>query len=90
MTQKHCKHCDNGFFADEMECINGIMIDVDDFSEGFFAADVWRQPAPCHPLYCLYCTGTGDADGGDCEVCGGDGYTGYADYRERLLDVCEY
>ena len=79
-----CPHCKNGWMGSDVECVNGILIDIDEFTEGY-ALDVWRRPAPCHPRRCTACAGTGEEDGGDCDTCEGSGYIGPSDYEERLL-----
>lgn len=49
-----CKHCDNGFFGgrfgQDVECVNGVLIDIDEAREGH-APDVIRPVAPCHPMW---------------------------------------
>jgi hypothetical protein len=49
----NCSHCINGWFQDQrfgadVECINGILIDIDVYMEGF-SPDVCYYVAPCHP-----------------------------------------
>jgi hypothetical protein len=50
-----CEHCKNGWFDNQrygcdVECINGILIDVDVAHEGWHR-DVIYPLAPCHPDY---------------------------------------
>lgn len=50
-----CKHCRNGWFphaefGQDVECVNGVLIDVDEFNEGV-SPDVIRPVAPCHPMW---------------------------------------
>lgn len=54
-----CKHCRNGFFdpkgsgfyfGQDVECVNGVLIDIDEFNEGH-GPDVVRPVAPCHPMW---------------------------------------
>lgn len=54
-----CKHCSNGYFArgtngfyfgQDVECVNGVLIDIDEFNEGN-SPDVIRPVAPCHPMW---------------------------------------
>lgn len=80
-----CAHCRNGFRGSDVECVNGVLIDIDVFTEGW-ERDVIYPPAPCHPNYCSACAGDGDDDGGDCQSCGGTGYLDRKiDCNERLL-----
>ncbi|WP_112383318.1 hypothetical protein [Sphingomonas carotinifaciens] len=49
-----CLHCRNGFFdnqrfGQDVECVNGVLIDIDEAHEG--ASDVIRPVAPCHPMW---------------------------------------
>jgi DNA-binding winged helix-turn-helix (wHTH) protein len=80
------KRCNLG---GDLECINGIVIDVDEFTEGW-DPHVNYKPAPCHPLWCEPCKGTGEAgpevaDSDDCPSCQGTGYRGgKGDSQERL------
>lgn len=78
-----CAHCKNGFRGSDVECVNGVLIDIDVFTEGW-ERDVVYPPAPCHPGYCDGCNGTGERDGGDCIQCN-SGYLGKIDCNERLL-----
>lgn len=85
-----CAHCRNGFRGSDIECVNGILIDIDEFTEGW-ETDVLYPPAPCHPLYCKSCAGTGrcpdhiEHDSDDCPDCDGTGYVGgKSDCHERL------
>ena len=86
MTPAECPHCSNGYMGSDVECVNGILIDIDEFTEGY-DPDVSRVPAPCHPGRCSACAGTGEEDGGDCEGCDGSGYTEVPDYVERLREA---
>lgn len=49
-----CRHCDNGFldgrFGRDVECVNGVLIDIDEYHEGW-QRDVCYPVAPCHPDY---------------------------------------
>lgn len=49
-----CQHCRSGFlgnrFGQDVECVNGVLIDIDEFTEGH-ARDVIRPVAPCHPMW---------------------------------------
>lgn len=49
-----CNHCSNGFldnrFGQDVECVNGVLIDIDEWHEGY-ASDVVRPVAPCHPMW---------------------------------------
>lgn len=82
---KDCQHCRNGYRGSDVECVNGVLIDIDVFTEGW-ERDVVYPPAPCHPDYCAACRGTGDDDGGDCQPCAGTGYVSRKiDCNERLL-----
>lgn len=90
---ENCAFCKNGFMGSDVECINGVLIDIDEFTEGW-TRDAIYPPAPCHPKYCGACAGTGDAgddDVGfsDCEWCGGTGYLGgVVDCQSRLEARC--
>ena len=48
-----CKHCRNGWFdgrfGQDVECVNGILIDIDEAYEG--ARDVVHPVGPCHPMW---------------------------------------
>lgn len=48
-----CPHCKNGFlgnrFGADIECVNGILIDIDEAHEG--PSDVCYPVAPCHPRW---------------------------------------
>lgn len=48
-----CPHCRNGWldnrFGQDVECVNGVLIDIDEAHEG--ATDVVRFVAPCHPCW---------------------------------------
>lgn len=50
-----CKHCSNGHFSDQrfgadVECVNGVLIDIDVAYEGW-QRDVDYPVAPCHPMW---------------------------------------
>lgn len=53
-----CKHCDHGYFhreyghwfGDDVECVNGVLIDIDVAREGR-QTDVLYPVAPCHPMW---------------------------------------
>mgnify|MGYP003501699898 FL=1 len=50
-----CKHCiqgwfDNQRFGEDVECVNGILIDIDTAHEGW-QRDVDYPVAPCHPRW---------------------------------------
>lgn len=56
---KDCKHCRNGhfyrngggfYFGQDVECVNGVLIDIDEFNEGH-SPDLIRPVAPCHPMW---------------------------------------
>ncbi len=52
---KGCTHCRNGFFENrrfgqDVECVNGVLIDIDEFNEGH-SPDLIRPVAPCHPMW---------------------------------------
>ena len=49
-----CKHCTNGWFSQsqfgqDVECVNGILIDIDEAHDG--PSDVCHPVAPCHPRW---------------------------------------
>lgn len=50
---KDCKHCDMGYlaghFGQDVECVNGVLIDIDEAHEGH-GREV-RPVAPCHPMW---------------------------------------
>jgi hypothetical protein len=51
---KDCKHCQNGWFephrfGQDIECVNGVLIDIDEAHEG--SADTVHPVAPCHPMW---------------------------------------
>lgn len=82
---RDCTHCTNGHIAGDVECINGVLIDIDEFTEGH-QRDLIYPPAPCHPDYCNACEGSGEHDFGDCDKCGGTGYRDKRiDCNKRLL-----
>jgi hypothetical protein len=49
-----CTHCRNGFldnrFGQDVECVNGVLIDIDEAHEGW-QRDVVYPVAPCHPMW---------------------------------------
>ena len=49
-----CQFCENGFlyarFGRDIECVNGILIDIDVANEGW-QHDVEYPVAPCHPMW---------------------------------------
>lgn len=52
LAKTKCAHCLNGWFQDQrfgqdVECVNGVLIDIDEAHEG--ASDVCHPVAPCHP-----------------------------------------
>ena len=53
MTTEPCKHCRNGFFdgrfGQDVECVNGVLIDIDEAHDG--PRDVCHPVAPCHPRW---------------------------------------
>ena len=61
MTCETCRYCRNGWFEDQrfgqdVECINGILIDVDVAHDGR-QTDVDYPVAPCHPHWADQCDG---------------------------------
>lgn len=89
MTNLQCPYCNNGHLGHgDLECVNGVMIDIDEFWEG------WRQdfsypPAPCSR--CKSCDGNSfvsDLRGvlTECAACSGTGWkSGKDESYERLL-----
>jgi hypothetical protein len=53
-----CKHCKNGWlenrFGEDVECVNGILIDIDVYTEGW-PRDEAFPVAPCHPRWADQC-----------------------------------
>jgi hypothetical protein len=54
-ARTECAHCRNGYFDDQrfgedVECVNGVLIDIDVAHEGYHQ-DVSYPLAPCHPDY---------------------------------------
>lgn len=49
-----CKFCQNGFlnnrFGQDVECVNGVLIDIDTAMEGAPKDEVFPV-APCHPMW---------------------------------------
>ena len=55
----NCKYCKNGWFDDQrfgadVECINGILIDIDVYHDGY-PRNVFFPVAPCHPNWKKQC-----------------------------------
>jgi hypothetical protein len=53
LVLKACRHCKNGWFDGarfgiDVECVNGVLIDIDEAHEGW-SPDVIYRAAPCHP-----------------------------------------
>lgn len=73
-----CEHCRNGFldgrFGQDVECVNGVLIDIDEFYEGW-ARDTVYPVAPCHPQWAEQLRAHDNGD--DIET----------DYFERLSDA---
>lgn len=50
---EHCKLCRGGWFAGQfgpdVECVNGVLIDIDEAHDG--QSDVIYPVAPCHPCW---------------------------------------
>ncbi len=54
----NCKFCNQGYFdcggpyyfGQDIECVNGVLIDIDEAHEGW-QPDVCYPLAPCHPNY---------------------------------------
>jgi hypothetical protein len=48
-----CTHCRGGFFdgrfGQDVECVNGVLIDIDEAHEG--PSDTIYPVAPCHPMW---------------------------------------
>lgn len=87
-----CQFCENGFRGSDVECVNGVLIDIDEYHEGW-QDDVIYPPAPCHPNFCKPCNGSGwcpdgvESDSDDCPTCEGTGYVGgNSDCQERLAE----
>ncbi|MGB3844269.1 MAG: hypothetical protein WA940_00230 [Sphingopyxis sp.] len=57
-----CQHCDNGWFdgrfGQDVECVNGVLIDIDEAHDG--PTDTMYPVAPCHPMWTRQCA---DPDG---------------------------
>lgn len=85
-----CPFCQNGFRGSDVECVNGVLIDIDEAHEGW-QDDVLYPPAPCHPKFCKPCNGSGrcpdgvEADSDDCPACEGSGYVGGDDDCQARL-----
>lgn len=71
-----CEHCRNGFldnrFGQDVECVNGVLIDIDEFTEGW-ARDTVYPVAPCHPQWDEQCRA--EENGEDIDT----------DYYDRLM-----
>ncbi len=82
-----CEHCRNGFlgnrFGEDVECVNGVLIDIDVAHEGW-QRDFVYPPAPCEA--CHVCGGAGyEHETGDCPVCNGTGWrSGRNESQDRL------
>jgi hypothetical protein len=50
----NCKHCRDGFFdgrfGQDVECVNGVLIDIDEAHEGGPDGTIYPV-APCHPMW---------------------------------------
>lgn len=72
-----CEHCNNGYlgnrFGQDIECVNGILIDIDEFREGY-QKDVCYPVAPCHPDWKKQCADENFVS---------------EDAQERLAQACE-
>lgn len=48
-----CQHCHNGWlgnhYGQDVECVNGVLIDIDEAHEG--SSNVIHPVAPCHPMW---------------------------------------
>lgn len=76
MTDESCKHCQNGWMGSDVECVNGVLIDIDIATEGW-QRDVWYPPAPCQA--CPKCKGA------ECAACNDTGWrSGTNESQERL------
>lgn len=66
---QNCKHCKNGWldnrFGQDVECVNGILIDIDVYHEGY-RRDALYPVAPCHPDWQRQCAGEENV-GLDCQ-----------------------
>lgn len=54
-----CRHCKDGWFPEQqfgqdVECVNGILIDIDIFTEGWHRDQIYPV-APCHPMWEKQC-----------------------------------
>lgn len=84
IDQRHsCPHCSHGYFeGSETECVNGVLIDVDEAHEGW-QRDVNYPAAPCEA--CAKCQGSGQRGRGECRACNGTGWkSGRNESQERL------
>jgi hypothetical protein len=75
-----CKYCRAGWlenrFGQDVECVNGVLIDIDVFTEGW-PRDVAYPAAPCEA--CLACRGVG------CDTCNDTGWrSGVNESQKRL------
>lgn len=76
-----CKHCQNGWLGERfggVECVNGVLIDIDEATEGW-ARDTAYPPAPCQS--CDKCGGDG------CQYCGDTGWRSGTDESQERLDA---
>lgn len=60
---KDCPHCKNGWFdgrfGEDVECVNGVLIDIDVYTEGYARDEVFPV-APCHPMWARQSAGDED------------------------------
>lgn len=84
MNEK-CRHCSNGYLdRGDLECVNGVLIDIDVATEGW-QRDVAYPPAPCEA--CDKCGGLGTRGRGNCRACNGTGWhSGKEESQERLFE----
>jgi hypothetical protein len=79
MTHR-CAHCRNGYLRmGDIECVNGVMIDIDTAHEGWHRDEDY-PPAPC--TACSECNGRGDG----CVACKETGWTGGINRSQELLE----
>jgi len=78
-----CTHCNNGQFNDtDIMCISGVLIDVDEFTEGW-QRDIAYPPAPC--MCCRVCKGAAWNGEEECGACGSTGWNGGRDLSQEAL-----
>lgn len=81
-----CKHCQSGWlenrFGEDVECVNGVLIDIDIATEGW-ARDMAYRAAPCEA--CPACSGTGDDNSGECRSCNSTGWRSGEDESQNRL-----